>query len=261
LILVSVSGVSVAIESAVKGRVAAMARKRSVCFVDDDPDELARFERSLGDRFMIGVGQTIEDALADLQRKGGKKPNLFLLDLYFPTGGVSGASQQRELHEKWIHFLKAQAEFRSFLSRIGQSSEGGLELARRLRQRGRVPFSAFTRKGTLDDAIAALEAGAVSVIKKPDLNPPDATLSPKEQYDRASLESAPLKAGEIEAAIRKTSWWSRYGNVTIAAILGFSTSFLASVIIASRVGVAVGCVVGAAAVLAVQAATGVIELR
>ena len=63
-----------------------MARTKVVCFVDDDPEETRCVREFLGDRFVIGAGQSIPAALEDLRNKGVNKPDLFLLDMYFPKG-------------------------------------------------------------------------------------------------------------------------------------------------------------------------------
>ena len=58
--------------------------KPPLCFVDDGPDEIRRFKSTFGDRFTIGAGQTLDDALRDLRSQGEDEPSLCVLDMYFP---------------------------------------------------------------------------------------------------------------------------------------------------------------------------------
>jgi len=57
--------------------------KKAVCFVDDDADELHRFSEFMKDHYIVGAGPTLDKALAELEEQRVKKPDLFLLDLYY----------------------------------------------------------------------------------------------------------------------------------------------------------------------------------
>jgi CheY-like chemotaxis protein len=144
----------------------------SVCFVDDDPEELRRFRQLLGRRFVVGGGTSLEAALADLRSQGLERPDVFALDLYFAEGAPSTEAERAELARAWARFLEAKEELGATLARLRQSPTGGLALARRVgREVPGVPVAFFTRKGTLEDALEGLEAGASAIVKKPD---PDA---------------------------------------------------------------------------------------
>jgi CheY-like chemotaxis protein len=141
----------------------------AVCFVDDDPEEVRRFRRLLARRFLVGAGTSLPAALEDLRAQGRERPDVFALDLYFPDGEPNTENERSELARAWGRFLEAKAELAAVLERLRQSPEGGLALARRVGgEYPGVPVAFFTRKGTLEDAIAALEAGAAAIVKKPD---------------------------------------------------------------------------------------------
>jgi CheY-like chemotaxis protein len=206
-------------------------KKPAVCFVDDDPAEIQRFRNALKDRFMIGVGQDADAALADLKKSGCKKPDLFLVDLYFPDTGTLPQSALEELHRARGVYLKAEKKFRALLARQGQSSEGGFRIARDLRKTHRIGVAFFTRKGTLEDAISAYEDhDAVSVIKKPD---PDSEVAADQlpaAYDGAMQNAADLLAGQILRAIRRCSWWGRHRDHVAGLALGVIASLIATAI-------------------------------
>jgi CheY-like chemotaxis protein len=137
--------------------------------VDDDPEEVRRFRRFLASRFVVGAGTSLPAALADLRAQGRERPDVFALDLYFPEGEPNTDDERAELARAWVRFLEAKAELTAVLERLRQSPEGGLALAGRIAADfPGVPVTFFTRKGTLEDAIAALEAGVAAIVKKPD---------------------------------------------------------------------------------------------
>ena len=74
-------------------------RKLALCVVDDDPDELARFERYMKKEFYFGIGSCVDDAQRDLESKHKRKPDLFVLDMYFPTKVNNDADGQRSIKD------------------------------------------------------------------------------------------------------------------------------------------------------------------
>ena len=125
-------------------------RKHSLCFVDDDPEELQRFQESFKSLFVVGVGQTLDDALADLRRQGPRKPDLFVLDMYFPEGSLNTKAEQEELRLAWSEYNSAHANFMSVLARLRQTSKGGYALAENVQKKCRSRnYVFFTRKATL----------------------------------------------------------------------------------------------------------------
>src|SRR5258708_19017063 len=98
-------------------------KKKSICLVDDDQKELDRFRAALDSRFIIGTGQSVEQALGDLRKRGGSKnPSLFLIDLYHPENAAMNPQQRQELHAARRDFLRAQSRFKGVLAKLGQSN-------------------------------------------------------------------------------------------------------------------------------------------
>jgi hypothetical protein len=68
-----------------------MRTKYSLCFVDDDENELKRFKKVFGDEYYVGTGTNLDKAESDLAatlpRHGlnfwpRHKVNLYVLDMY-----------------------------------------------------------------------------------------------------------------------------------------------------------------------------------
>jgi DNA-binding response OmpR family regulator len=144
-------------------------RKRRLCVVDDDPEELRRFREYMETRFIIGAGTSLDAALEDLRRQGHSSPDLYVLDLYFPQGGTSTQEQLEDLANARKRLLDSHADFASLLAKLGQAPQGGFRLAGRLSRFGqRAPFVFFSRKATAEDVVQGLDIGALRVIKKQD---------------------------------------------------------------------------------------------
>jgi CheY-like chemotaxis protein len=194
-----------------------MRRKPAVCFVDDSRAELRRFADNLEDRFTIGVGTSIPEALSDLKQKGPDRPDLFVLDLYFPERGPNTPQELAELQTAWDQFLAAKSQFASVMARLGQTSRGGFRLARQIRQ-----DAGLKRAGIVE---AYEDAGAGAVIKKPDPTPDDRNRP--EPYDAAFRRNADDLARRIERSIRRARpWWRRKEFV-----LGFLSGIISSLLV------------------------------
>jgi ActR/RegA family two-component response regulator len=59
-------------------------RKRIICFIDDDPNELTRFVRAVEPRFDVIAGTSCTACQRELARRKLAEPDLRVLDLYFP---------------------------------------------------------------------------------------------------------------------------------------------------------------------------------
>ena len=208
--------------------------KPPLCFVDDGPDEIRRFKSTFGDRFTIGAGQTLDDALRDLRSQGEDEPSLCVLDMYFPRNRMNTPEELASLSEARQRFLEAENEYRLTLARFEQSSDGGFQLANSVRQRlgSNTGIVFFTRKGTLDDAIQAYEQyDVLSVIKKPDPTAEEAKqLGIENSYDAALEEMGPFIYGRIDRAIRKASFWGRYRDRLTFLMLGILASIIAGAV-------------------------------
>lgn len=209
----------------------------AICFIDDDREEIRRFRENLGHEFIIGSGTSLSEAIDELRNQGRKRPDLFVLDLYFPEGGRNTEQELAELHSARQASLEAQARFNSVLGRLRQTSHGGLELANDVRNNYRsVGYVFFTRKGTLEDAIRAFRHGALKMVKKPDPNRAEEegkTIS--EAYDTALRNNANEVAHEIREAIRASSWWWKNKRIVFGIIIGLLVGVISS-LIASFIG-------------------------
>ncbi|MDP6636994.1 MAG: hypothetical protein QGG42_19000 [Phycisphaerae bacterium] len=213
-----------------------MGKQHKLCFVDDDPQELERFKKALEGRFHIGVGTSLNTALDDLHKSTPGKPDLFVLDMYFPIDGNNTDAELDDLGKKWDEFRSAERAMREVLGRLGQSFKGGRDLAEQVIKGGirRSPFVFFTRKGNLVDAIDAYEnVGAISVMKKPDPRSMEDLDGPKrtKAYDEAMKENAENIARALEAAIHKASFLYKYKSTIIAFFVGAASSVAAWLII------------------------------
>ncbi len=213
-----------------------MARtQKTVCFIDDQRDEIDRFCRSLGRSFIIGAGTSIQEALRELTAKGHDKPDIFLVDMYHGEVAAT-ATEQPRLNQARANFLRAEAEFNRVLKELRQDADGGFRILRDLRSQFRlpsVPVAFFTRKGTLDNALRAYEDEIpCPIIKKPDPSPEEVASGRDENlpdlYDRAFDGGADRVAADIERVIRRSSFWVKYGQLLIGAAIGYLTSILSA---------------------------------
>jgi CheY-like chemotaxis protein len=171
-----------------------VARKRyAVCFVDDDPDDLRRFKKHFSTSYFIGVGTNFPRALQDLRKTHAGKPDLFVLDMYFPNR-VNTEVERHALDETWEKLCVANNEMSAVLAKMEQTTDGGRRLAQHAKSQKR-PFVFFTRKGDLAGAIEAYEnIGALSVIKKPD--PPIPSNKRSKLQIKAARDEAMKKLSE-----------------------------------------------------------------
>lgn len=195
-------------------------RERNVvCFVDDDPAEIQRFDKAMGTRFTCVTATTYEKCRERL-RKERLKPDLWVLDLFFPSGGRSNSrSELEQMADKYAELERRLREFRGFLASIGQSTSGGLSLLKRCLEDYRVPVVMFTRKGTLDDAIQCLDHGATDVLKKPMPSELDGTHDDKQaQLDEAIIGHADYLEEHFRRAIRANTFWNKHRAIIMLAL-------------------------------------------
>jgi hypothetical protein len=202
--------------------------KKSICYVDDDSDELRRFRNTFQDRYILGIGTTLTDALDDLRNKRISKPDFFLLDLYF--GPILTDDERRKMLEADTKLTERENEVRQLLAAFGQKPEGGFSLAEDAARRcPRVPRVFFSRKAFLEDAMKAQEKG-LALLEKP--NPVGG-----EDHDTALERNAQEVSRKIDQIIYQNSFWVRQrqriegfiGAVLVAifvAIVKFGWGFL-----------------------------------
>ncbi len=198
-----------------------MGKKRRVCFIDDEQDELSRAERVLSPHFTIGTGPDLDTAMSTLQRK----PHVFLLDMYY--GPRTQPPDRVRVAQKWQALRQAQGAFYDLLRSLDQSPKGGLDLAEHVRSRyPGVPIVFFTRKGSLEDANEALRQGAAAVLKKPDASggQQDAT-GIRDVLDAAMTAHKDGLVRSLSHIIDRNRWWTRH-----ARLRGFFEGVAASII-------------------------------
>jgi DNA-binding NtrC family response regulator len=207
-----------------------MSKKRSLCFVDDDPNELARFKQAVGREFVVGAGTTLAKALEDLRTQGRRRVDLYVLDMYFPNEGTNTPEELSKLGKAWDAFCTAEDALKNVLTELGQSFAGGRALAKQIASRSsfaKTPFVFFTRKGNLLDAIEAYEhTGALSVIKKPDPRQPVDEAQRTRAYDDAMINNRDALIRSFESAIHRASLWYRYKAQIPGFISGVASSAL-----------------------------------
>lgn len=86
-------------------------KKKAICLIDDDSDEIKRFRTSLAPRLIVGAGTSIASALEDLRASGHERPDLFLLDMYYPESQPDISDPQMRLNKARAKLLRSEAEF------------------------------------------------------------------------------------------------------------------------------------------------------
>jgi hypothetical protein len=213
-------------------------RKYSLCFVDDDENELKRLKTAFEDEFYVGIGTDLGKAEANLKTVLPRrmfnflrrKVNLHVLDMYFPMGTTNTPEQRVKLAEAWGNCCKANQQLRTVLAELHQTFDGGRELAVGVRRRGlfrKPPFVFFTRKGNLEDGILAYEqVKPMAVIKKPD--PWDETDISEKAKDEALFSSRETIAKKLQSAIDNASFYYQHKETVLASIISFATGMLAN---------------------------------
>jgi len=198
-----------------------------VCFLDDDEHELERFERVFGPLFHVRVGKDVHECTSALPH--GVKPHLWVLDLYYPQDGEADGSKYREeMNRRFAELEQKRREFKAYLQTVGQGPKGGLQKLKECRERDGVPVIMFTRKGTMEDAIASLDSGAAAVLKKPMPESVPATpAEAKQALDEALEQNKPYLAEHFLSAIRKNSHWVKHKAKYYAA-MSFLLGYLAT---------------------------------
>jgi hypothetical protein len=195
--------------------------QKSVCYVDDDKDEIRRFRNTFQDRYILGTGTTLTDALSDLRDKRISKPDLFLLDLYF--GPIPKDDERRKMLEADAKLTEQEHEVRQLLAAFGQRPEGGFSLADDAARRcPRVPRVFFSRKAFLEDALKAQEKG-LPVLEKPD--PVGG-----EDHDTALKRNAQEIIRKIDQIIHQNSFWVRHRQRIEGFIGGVLVTIFVSIV-------------------------------
>jgi hypothetical protein len=170
--------------------------KKLICYVDDDRDEIERFRKNMSRRYEIAAGVSFEEAVSALS---GRRPDLFLLDLYF--GNKTTPLQRQKILRADRRVTKAEIAIRKLMSEVDQQPEGGYRLAHDVAENYKgIPRAFFSRKAFLEDALRAFEMD-VPLLEKPD---PDPNI-PTDGYDTAFRRGADQVARQIDRLIPPTS--------------------------------------------------------
>jgi DNA-binding NtrC family response regulator len=188
--------------------------RRVICFIDDDPEELARFVEATADQYEVITGTSFPACQEALAERNLARPDLWVLDLYFPQpeDRTNTPDERSEMNRRYHRLRQAIGEFQHFLQGIGQGTAGSLALIEKCRELGG-PVVMLTRKGTLEDAIACLQRGAAAVLKKPmptrwpDEDRPELI---RRALDHAMAENSGPLLEQFDATIRRNSHWARF---------------------------------------------------
>lgn len=161
---------------------------------------------------------------------GDRRADLYVLDMYYPTGTTNTPVQRAKLAAAWGNCCKANRELKIILAELHQTFDGGRELAAQVARRGLVrksPFAFFTRKGNLEDAIHAyeqLKLKPIAIIKKPD--PWDETETSEIAKDDALLASRDTIRKRLNQAIDNAGFFYRHKETIVASVLSFVIGIL-----------------------------------
>lgn len=176
-------------------------KQKHVVFVDDSLDELKTFEKLYsGDRFKvtaIRVQKPSESLKHVSKRLAGERPDLFVLDLFFPQADVTPTSLSTQAAQKARYQAESIVRSISGLGRyfsdgnkllkeahgvvaesqcllsdlcqeLRQSPRGGIKLLQELnRVYPDVPKVFYSRKATIGDVKWAMMESGLDVLSKP----------------------------------------------------------------------------------------------
>ena len=154
-----------------------------ICFVDDDEKfEIPLFSDVFGEAFDIIAASDYVELKSQINSRENWKPDLFVLDLYFPSGpanreaikalraeSLSVISDNAEIRTAYINYLSAQNRLAKVLDAWKQNPDGGLKLAEKVAvDYPDVPIVFYSRKATFEDVVRCMAARNVwSVERKP----------------------------------------------------------------------------------------------
>jgi CheY-like chemotaxis protein len=154
-----------------------------ICFVDDDKEfEIPLFYDIFGEIFDIIAASDYDELQSQIDSRENWKPDLFVLDLYFPFESENQEAinalrseplylknDHAEIRTAYINYLKARERLTNVLNAWKQNINGGLTLAERIAaEYPDVPIVFYSRKATIEDIIRCLTARNVwSVERKP----------------------------------------------------------------------------------------------
>ncbi len=153
-------------------------KKRTVFIDDDDTFEIPLFRKALEGTFDIVTGVELEAVRTQIAGTDWK-PDLFVLDLYFPLGIPDEAalanvrSSKLEIIDDQGNMRAAYANFQTVKVRLtrvlhawNQGPDGGLDLAKRVaKEYPDVPIVFYSRKATPEDVVRCITLKNVCVVE------------------------------------------------------------------------------------------------
>ncbi|MDT8301736.1 MAG: hypothetical protein RQ760_09660 [Sedimentisphaerales bacterium] len=154
-----------------------------ICFIDDDEEfEIPLFCDVFGDAFDIIAASDYIELKSQIDSRENWIPDLFVLDLYFPSGPASReaikalkaeplsvTNDDAEIRTAYINYLRTQNRLAGVLDAWKQNPDGGLKLAEKIAvDYPDVPIVFYSRKATFEDVVRCMAARNVwSVERKP----------------------------------------------------------------------------------------------
>jgi len=154
-----------------------------ICFVDDDEEfEIPLFCDVFGEAFDIIAASDYAELKSQIDSRENWKPDLFVLDLYFPSGPANQEAiealraeplfvenDNAEIRTAYRNYLRAKTRLAGVLDAWKQNANGGLILAEKVvADYPDVPIVFYSRKATLEDVVRCMAARNVwSVERKP----------------------------------------------------------------------------------------------
>lgn len=187
--------------------------KSVICFIDDDPNEVEVFKTVFSDDFRVFANSRPKLVFDEL-KASRNRPNLFVLDLYFPKGRDSTVDERKQMVRLQQKVEQAHKQLSDYLAQIGQDRQGGINLIPQIREKyPTVPIVFYTRKGTLDDVDICRDAGASWVAKKPQPESLDLSKDMNKQLEQAARNHKGALAARFESLASSKGWFRRVGKI------------------------------------------------
>ena len=151
-----------------------------VCFIDDDVDEICRFKDAMNGYFKVSYGRNLSESEEYIKNRKLSSPKLWILDMYMPSKSEFSSSKPDilKINRRYNDLNEHINRYRTFLTELKQDTSKAIDIHNKLKSKRR-SIIYLTRKGTLEDALMALENGANGVLKKPMPNTSDWPQDPK----------------------------------------------------------------------------------
>lgn len=195
-----------------------------ICFIDDDEKfEIPLFRRAFEETFDVITASDYASLKQQIDSREVWEPDLFVLDLYFPSGPanqdtievlktelLSLENDNAEIRAAYRNHLKTAGRFHRVLDAWNQNSDGGLKLAEKITiDYPTVPIVFYSRKATLEDAVRCLATENVWWVERKPTGKDSAetielTVSVKQRiaqrFQAAILKTGPEKVKRLKEA-------------------------------------------------------------